>query len=175
MLAETVGASIEAPAFSASISIWPSSIRKKCRVRGSRTSRSATAAEDRGADEERVLRAAFTWLRCKHVEPSRGAHLRSEPPGRHSNGNQSSDREWAETHVTEPAARSTSVARVVPHGVSAVPLVESNLGRIDEAARAHGPDSEEVARRVKRLFMIFRFDTALLILIVLDMSAKPFA
>jgi len=144
MIAETVGASIEAPAFSASISIWPSSIRKKCRVRGSRTSRSATAAEDRGADEERVLRAAFTWLRCKHVEPSRGAHLRSEPPGRHSNGNQSSDREWAETHVTEPAARSTSVARVVPHGVSAVPLVESNLGRIDEAARAHGPDSESV-------------------------------
>ena len=27
--------------------------------------------------------------------------------------------------------------------------------------------------RVKRLFMIFRFDTALLILIVLDMTAQP--
>ena len=33
--------------------------------------------------------------------------------------------------------------------------------------------SAEVGRRVKRLFMIFRFDTALLILIVIDMVAKP--
>jgi len=49
------------------------------------------------------------------------------------------------------------------------------LGRIDEAARTHGPDSPEVAARVKRLFMIFRFDTALLVHIVIDMSAKPFA
>jgi len=30
-----------------------------------------------------------------------------------------------------------------------------------------------VGRRVPRLFTIFRFDTALLILIVLDMTAKP--
>jgi len=30
-----------------------------------------------------------------------------------------------------------------------------------------------VRRRVRRLFTIFRFDTALLILIVLDMTAKP--
>jgi hypothetical protein len=30
-----------------------------------------------------------------------------------------------------------------------------------------------VRRRVQRLFTIFRFDTALLILIVLDMTAKP--
>ena len=54
-------------------------------------------------------------------------------------------------------------------------FVGPELGRIDEAARTHGPNSPEVGRRVKRLFMIFRFDTALLILIVLDMSAKPFA
>ena len=47
------------------------------------------------------------------------------------------------------------------------------LGRIDEAAQKHGPDSEEVRRRVNRLFMIFRFDTVLLILIVVDMAAKP--
>jgi hypothetical protein len=33
--------------------------------------------------------------------------------------------------------------------------------------------SDEVGRRVRRLFMIFRFDTALLILIVIDMVAKP--
>lgn len=59
--------------------------------------------------------------------------------------------------------------------VVGVGFVGPELGRIDEAARAHGPDSEEVARRVKRLFMIFRFDTALLILIVIDMSAKPFS
>jgi hypothetical protein len=30
-----------------------------------------------------------------------------------------------------------------------------------------------VARRVRRLFTIFRFDTALLMLIVIDMTAKP--
>jgi uncharacterized membrane protein len=54
-----------------------------------------------------------------------------------------------------------------------VGFVGPELGRIDEAARTHGPDSAEVARRVKRLFTVFRFDTALLLLIVLDMTAKP--
>ncbi len=54
-----------------------------------------------------------------------------------------------------------------------VAFVGPELGRIDRAAQAHGPDSPEVARRVKRLFTIFRFDTALLILIVIDMTAKP--
>jgi uncharacterized membrane protein len=52
-------------------------------------------------------------------------------------------------------------------------FVGPELGRIDRAAQEHGPESPEVGRRVKRLFMIFRFDTALLILIVLDMTAKP--
>jgi uncharacterized membrane protein len=60
-------------------------------------------------------------------------------------------------------------------GTLGIGFVGPELGRIDEAARAHGPQSDEVMRRVKRLFMIFRFDTALLILIVLDMSAKPFS
>ena len=60
-------------------------------------------------------------------------------------------------------------------GSIGIGFVGPELGRIDEAARAHGPQSEEVMRRVKRLFMIFRFDTAVLILIVLDMSAKPFS
>ena len=58
-------------------------------------------------------------------------------------------------------------------GCVGVGFVGPELGRIDEAARTHGPDSPEVAERVKRLFMIFRFDTALLILIVIDMTAKP--
>jgi uncharacterized membrane protein len=52
-------------------------------------------------------------------------------------------------------------------------FVGPELGRIDKAARESGPESAEVARRVKRLFTIFRFDTALLILVVLDMAAKP--
>ncbi len=55
-----------------------------------------------------------------------------------------------------------------------VGFVGPELGRIDKAAQEFGPDSDEVGRRVKRLFMIFRFDTALLILIVMDMTAKPF-
>lgn len=60
-------------------------------------------------------------------------------------------------------------------GTLGVGFVGPELGRIDAAARAHGPQSDEVMRRVKRLFMIFRFDTALLILIVLDMAARPFS
>jgi len=54
-----------------------------------------------------------------------------------------------------------------------VGFVGPELGRIDRAAATYGPDSPEVARRVKRLFTVFRFDTALLVLIVADMSAKP--
>jgi uncharacterized membrane protein len=60
-------------------------------------------------------------------------------------------------------------------GTIGIGFVGPELGRIDEAARTHGPQSEQVMSRVKRLFMIFRFDTAVLILIVIDMSAKPFA
>jgi uncharacterized membrane protein len=54
-----------------------------------------------------------------------------------------------------------------------VGFVGPELGRIDAAAQASGPESEDVRRRVARLFTIFRFDTALLLLIVLDMTAKP--
>jgi uncharacterized membrane protein len=54
-----------------------------------------------------------------------------------------------------------------------VGFVGPELGRIDTLAGQLGPESEEVRRRVRRLFAIFRFDTALLILIVLDMTAKP--
>jgi uncharacterized membrane protein len=54
-----------------------------------------------------------------------------------------------------------------------VGFVGPELGRIDKAAQEFGPTSAEVGQRVQRLFMIFRFDTALLILIVLDMVAKP--
>jgi uncharacterized membrane protein len=57
--------------------------------------------------------------------------------------------------------------------VIGVGFVGPELGRIDRAAQEFGPESPEVARRVKRLFSIFRFDTALLILVVLDMAAKP--
>ena len=56
---------------------------------------------------------------------------------------------------------------------SASAFVGPELGRIDKAAAEHGPTSPEVGRRVKRLFTIFRFDTALLVLIVIDMTAKP--
>ena len=54
-----------------------------------------------------------------------------------------------------------------------VAFVGPELGRIDRAAAEHGPSSPEVGRRVKRLFTVFRFDTALLVLIVIDMVAKP--
>jgi uncharacterized membrane protein len=54
-----------------------------------------------------------------------------------------------------------------------VGFIGPELGRIGQAAERLGPDSPEVGRRVRRLFMVFRFQTALLILIVLDMAAKP--
>jgi uncharacterized membrane protein len=54
-----------------------------------------------------------------------------------------------------------------------ITFVGPELGRIDRAAQEFGPDSAEVARRVKRLFTIFRFDTAVLALVVIDMAAKP--
>jgi len=54
-----------------------------------------------------------------------------------------------------------------------VGFVGPELGRIDKAAQENGPGSPEVGRRIKRLFTVFRFDTALLILIVIDMTAKP--
>jgi hypothetical protein len=54
-----------------------------------------------------------------------------------------------------------------------ITFVGPELGRIGKAAAEQGPDSPEVARRVKRLFTIFRFDTALLALIVVDMVARP--
>jgi uncharacterized membrane protein len=52
-------------------------------------------------------------------------------------------------------------------------FVGPELGRIDRAATEFGPESDQVARRVRRLFTVFRFDTVLLILIVLDMTVKP--
>jgi uncharacterized membrane protein len=54
-----------------------------------------------------------------------------------------------------------------------VGFVGPELGRIDKAAAEYGPTSPEVGRRVKRLFTVFRFDTALLVLIVIAMVAKP--
>jgi uncharacterized membrane protein len=54
-----------------------------------------------------------------------------------------------------------------------VSFVGPELGRIDQAAQKHGPESDEVRRRVRRLFAIFRFDTALLTSILIVMVAKP--
>jgi uncharacterized membrane protein len=57
--------------------------------------------------------------------------------------------------------------------VIGIAFVGPELGRIDRAAQGFGPESAEVGRRVKRLFTIFRFDTAMLVLVVVDMAAKP--
>jgi len=52
-------------------------------------------------------------------------------------------------------------------------FVGPEMGRIDRAAATHGPESAEVTRRVRRLLAVFRFDTVLLVLMVVDMTAKP--
>ena len=56
-----------------------------------------------------------------------------------------------------------------------VAVIGPQVTRINEAARIYGPESDEVVRRMRRLFLVFRFDAALLLLIVLDMAVKPFA
>jgi uncharacterized membrane protein len=52
-------------------------------------------------------------------------------------------------------------------------FVGPELARIDRAVQQFGPESAEVRQRVARLFAVFRFDTVLLVLIVLDMAVKP--
>ncbi|HLB03400.1 MAG TPA: hypothetical protein VJK66_00145, partial [Gaiellaceae bacterium] len=74
------------------------------------------------------------------------------------------DLEWSQFWVIFGLVGWTIAATV------GVGFVGPELGRIDEAAQKFGPESEETRRRVKRLFMIFRFDTALLFLIVIDMT-----
>jgi uncharacterized membrane protein len=68
-----------------------------------------------------------------------------------------------------------AIAGWVVATIVGVGFVGPELGRIDKAAQELGPESPEVGRRVKGLFTVFRFDTALLILIAIDMTAKPFS
>ncbi|MGB2711742.1 MAG: hypothetical protein WBC33_09515 [Conexibacter sp.] len=48
-------------------------------------------------------------------------------------------------------------------------------GRVSKAFDAEGPDSAEGQARLKRIFLISRIELALLLLVVLDMTAKPFS
>lgn len=59
--------------------------------------------------------------------------------------------------------------------VLGVAVIGPQVTGINRAALAYGPESDELVRRTRRLFLIFRFDAALLLLIVLDMALKPFA
>ena len=77
------------------------------------------------------------------------------------------DIDWGQFWIIFPLVGWT-IATVV--GIS---FVGPELGRIDEAARSNGPESDEVRRRVKRLFAVFRFDTVMLMMIVFVMTVKP--
>ena len=48
-------------------------------------------------------------------------------------------------------------------------------GRIGKLVDAQGADSPEVQRRIKRLLAYSRIETVLLVLVVIDMTIKPFA
>jgi uncharacterized membrane protein len=54
-----------------------------------------------------------------------------------------------------------------------IAFIGPELGRVGALAEQVGPDSPEVGRRINRLFMIFRGQTVTLMLIVIDMVAKP--
>jgi uncharacterized membrane protein len=81
---------------------------------------------------------------------------------------QKGDYDWWGVFWIDFALAGWAIAALVGVG-----FVGPELGRIDEAAQQFGPMSAEVGARVKRLFLVFRFDTAILILIVIDMVAKP--
>jgi uncharacterized membrane protein len=48
-------------------------------------------------------------------------------------------------------------------------------GRISKVTEAEGVESPEVQRRTRRIFLISRIELTLLILVVLDMTLKPFS
>jgi uncharacterized membrane protein len=54
-----------------------------------------------------------------------------------------------------------------------IAFVGPELGRIDRDAQSYGPDAPQTTRRVTRLLTVLRLQTALLVLIVIDMVAKP--
>ncbi|MFL5924283.1 MAG: DUF2269 family protein [Gaiellaceae bacterium] len=47
--------------------------------------------------------------------------------------------------------------------------------RLNKAAAAHGPKSDEVQSRLRKILFVVRVDVALMFLIVFDMVAKPFS
>ena len=47
--------------------------------------------------------------------------------------------------------------------------------RLNTAAAEHGPKSDEVQSRLRRILLVARVDVALMFLIVLDMVVKPFS
>ena len=47
--------------------------------------------------------------------------------------------------------------------------------RLNKAAATHGPQSQEVQARLRRILLVVRVDVALMVLIVFDMVAKPFS
>jgi len=53
-------------------------------------------------------------------------------------------------------------------------LISPQVKRLKAAMEAHGPNAPETQAAISRLLLISRADTALLLLIVVDMVAKPF-
>ena len=68
------------------------------------------------------------------------------------------------------------VAALVVWGLSFVTgagFLGPESGRINQLSAELGPESSEVQRRIRRIFLISRIELVLLILVVLDMTLKP--
>lgn len=52
-------------------------------------------------------------------------------------------------------------------------FIGPEAGRLGRAAEERGVEDPEVQRRIKRIFMISRFDLAVILLVVVDMVFKP--
>ena len=54
-------------------------------------------------------------------------------------------------------------------------FISPNAARISRLIKERGPEDAEVQARIKKVLYVARFDAALLLFIVFDMTAKPWS
>jgi hypothetical protein len=52
-------------------------------------------------------------------------------------------------------------------------FIGPEAGRVARAIEQHGPASDEARHHINRIFLVSRFELALLLLVIFDMVVKP--